>query len=1245
MYTHFILILLVLTSSIIAQSGYTLTEVGEFGGFDDTGIITHGMVQYDQYLYSIDNETLAIYDVESDPASPALIKSINIPGANKIFLDYSFGTILITTENGGTHGFIKYSLNDPLNPVAAQVAETPAAVLAILVTGGTFANVIEDQVDSLFVYYIGSTTPYKVDAYSLPGNGRSLGQDPWAHILFVGYENGIRVYNTSNTFDYVQQFEQPLNSDLPQRIAPLTPIKKIFVGLNNSGQSSISCYSYDDPANLQFVQQQTVSADNELWDLKWEFSEAFLIVSLNLGGELQTYLWDDDTESFSYGPSLFMDSPTDIITYFHFNPAPNGKKSKNEIMGSGDDYIYVPNGYAYGTRVEASEKTKIVKVIPPGGGDQVTLTMNIEPPEAVNHGCSTTPTPGQYQYDVGTETNLYALPNEAEGWYFTGWTGDASGTDLVYHIVMDENMNVTANFAIPELTISGETEDEIHCPTDIEEESEFEILPIEICASDMDDWTFHGITLESWGVGDDVTDIHRVNIYLNGAGNLIYSGVYPSDNGDLHATFTPAVQIGAGECVTLYVVYDFNFDPQTRCNHGEISFMVETSAPVAEPVNYEIGNIMGSAESSYLFFGRVFNDEHDINSTIQDAIDYSYGDDEIWSVCPGTYKENINIEKKNNIIIESVEGIDNTFIAPPSNIEKPAIKISDSQFIRINGFSIKYSAPFPNSAVYLVHSSNASIVNNNIVSTNNSNARVGIDVFACKNIELINNSISYFYFNILFTASYFSNIIRNSFMNYDIKGGGIYLTGSDNNSMSENTFWFTGNPAIETFYSDNLSIDRNIFDRNQIGISLNNSDDVNIINNTFNSNCTGIKEIGCARTILSGNRVDDGHCENTGIHLSNTSSEILGNSISNNNGNGIMCEDNSTVSLSSNNIEGNEEFGLNNGDPNITIIADGNYWGNAAGPSGSDIGGQVSISSWLDTPVSLVVSTLQDTLFVVAGEEDSLSIYFQNLLQPDDVIDVSITDNTGWLPAPIDTTLAMNDSLGQDITLHLTAPADAVHGASDWIRYTAVSQVDGSTSVSDSLLVQMYGPVMQRIIVSPDSMTIAPEASLQFYAAGFDQTGQLYQILPSWSATGGSIDSTGFFTAGAATGWFAVTVEDTALHIAESANIHISATVSVEDNTAPTPTAFSLDQNYPNPFNPITTINYQLPEPSNVVITVYDILGHKVRDLINGNKTAGYKSVTWNGLDDNGKMVSCGIYIYHLKAGQYSSSKKLLFLK
>jgi len=93
------------------------------------------------------------------------------------------------------------------------------------------------------------------------------------------------------------------------------------------------------------------------------------------------------------------------------------------------------------------------------------------------------------------------------------------------------------------------------------------------------------------------------------------------------------------------------------------------------------------------------------------------------------------------------------------------------------------------------------------------------------------------------------------------------------------------------------------------------------------------------------------------------------------------------------------------------------------------------------------------------------------------------------------------------------------------------------------------------------------------------------------------------------------------------------------------PSTFSLRQNYPNPFNPTTTLRYDLPEDANVRITVYDLLGRQIINLVNEDVTAGYRSAIWNGTDAYGKPVSSGMYIYQIQAGSFVQSKKMLLLK
>ena len=93
------------------------------------------------------------------------------------------------------------------------------------------------------------------------------------------------------------------------------------------------------------------------------------------------------------------------------------------------------------------------------------------------------------------------------------------------------------------------------------------------------------------------------------------------------------------------------------------------------------------------------------------------------------------------------------------------------------------------------------------------------------------------------------------------------------------------------------------------------------------------------------------------------------------------------------------------------------------------------------------------------------------------------------------------------------------------------------------------------------------------------------------------------------------------------------------------PGIFALHQNYPNPFNPTTKIRYDLPKSKFVSLYIYDVVGHKVKSLININKEAGRRSITWDATNDLGQAVPAGIYIYTIQAGEFRQTKKMILLK
>ena len=85
--------------------------------------------------------------------------------------------------------------------------------------------------------------------------------------------------------------------------------------------------------------------------------------------------------------------------------------------------------------------------------------------------------------------------------------------------------------------------------------------------------------------------------------------------------------------------------------------------------------------------------------------------------------------------------------------------------------------------------------------------------------------------------------------------------------------------------------------------------------------------------------------------------------------------------------------------------------------------------------------------------------------------------------------------------------------------------------------------------------------------------------------------------------------------------------------------------NYPNPFNPETTISYSLDKNAQVTISVYNVLGQKVKTLVNDNRVSGTHSVVWNGTDSNNNKVSSGIYFYKLTSGTVSDTNKMILMK
>ena len=281
-----------------------------------------------------------------------------------------------------------------------------------------------------------------------------------------------------------------------------------------------------------------------------------------------------------------------------------------------------------------------------------------------------------------------------------------------------------------------------------------------------------------------------------------------------------------------------------------------------------------------------------------------------------------------------------------------------------------------------------------------------------------------------------------------------------------------------------------------------------------------------------------------------------------------------------------------------------------------------------------------DNKLIVGGDFDSVGGVAAN--------NIAMWDGTSWSP------------LG---------PGMSVDGILGEVRALAI--YDNQLIVGGQFLAA--GGVAAKNVVAWDGTSWSP-LGLGISMLGY--TGLVYAlaIYDNQLIVGGWIDSAGGVAANNIAAWdgtswsplgsgikgtpYALTVYDSAL-IAGGTFTHAGGKVAAylarwtkgaptdvdEDALDHLPCSFSLDQNYPNPFNPATTIEYSIPTRSQVTIEVFNILGQRVRTLVNETKAAGTYRAEWNGTDDSESSVSTGMYLYRFQAGDVVRTKKMLLIK
>ena len=125
--------------------------------------------------------------------------------------------------------------------------------------------------------------------------------------------------------------------------------------------------------------------------------------------------------------------------------------------------------------------------------------------------------------------------------------------------------------------------------------------------------------------------------------------------------------------------------------------------------------------------------------------------------------------------------------------------------------------------------------------------------------------------------------------------------------------------------------------------------------------------------------------------------------------------------------------------------------------------------------------------------------------------------------------------------------------------------------------------------------------------------------------------------------WVTANYEDPTGESEQSNSVFVTVYAFSDDDIIPLVT--KLSGNYPNPFNPTTEISFSLKKGEFVAIDIYNVKGEKVKTLVNDNLEAGYYIIIWDSTDNNNTSVTSGVYFYKMKAGRYTSTKKMILMK
>ncbi len=470
---------------------------------------------------------------------------------------------------------------------------------------------------------------------------------------------------------------------------------------------------------------------------------------------------------------------------------------------------------------------------------------------------------------------------------------------------------------------------------------------------------------------------------------------------------------------------------------------------------------------------------------------------------------------------------------------------------------------------------------------------------------------------------------------------------------------------------DSMIIFTSITDDFYGGDTNSNKDWVNVsAPNLTSGNWRGIRYEG---TSLPANSVLDNiivsHTYNGtsyGAILADNSSPTITNSILTQNGRGVQIYGSGNPVINNNDIYNNREYGVFNRDQTFTVDATNNWWGNNSGPThstnptgtGDDVSDAVNFGAFKGSGASNPILGDVSLNGKVQSFDASGILRHVALLDTLNATQLLVGDVSGnGSVSAMDASYVLQYVVGlieafpAELNSKSREDMNSFDGLEDMILSLGESIENGTNEFTVPVHIENV-----KNLFSVEMDINFESGNLEFVEA--THSNMIGEAMISENSTKPGTYSLAFATSTAINEsgklvnlTFRLINQNSSPKVSisrfEANEVNLTSTaVNNEEVGMNVPEEFKLHQNYPNPFNPSTNIAFDVPNSNTIVkLEIYNILGQKVKTLVNDVYSAGRYTVQWDATNEFGTQVSTGVYLYRLQAGDIVQSKKLTLIK